>query len=339
MAGVFLDEFWIYISQKTKQQLQASTLTAITNEFQDPVIFLDHCDACYIGQFGESGGKAVDLVYKYIRKPAEEMRQHANGLFDTELTEQKQQAQTRWTTKMNTIKSSFAELCQELLTKAKAQASESEARMDEESEAATKAAQATFSAFIKLVNEGSASFQFGGHEQTLSTDIKIFGVEDHGKITLSIKNVDQIHSLGAFLSAMIKGLHGYVHTETLAIDLAAQQAAVVDTWIGCPVQCPYCRKKCSLSKHESTVKHKCSFHQPIGFGGVKVTANKKSLFITCDEFDNQGRVYVVPDGKKVLPFPEHCKECHSDWHITVDGDSGASDFLKVKAGLLKFASF
>lgn len=96
---------------------------------------------------------------------------------------------------------------------------------------------------------------------------------------------------------MMKGLHGYVHTETLAIDLAAQQAAVVDTWIGCPVQCPYCRKKCSLSKHESTVKHKCSFHQPIGFGGVKVTANKKSLFITCDEFDNQGRVYIVPDGK------------------------------------------
>ena len=131
---------------------------------------------------------------------------------------------------------------------------------------------------------------------------------------------------------MISGLEAHKLDEIFIVDLGDDRAAITERWIGCPAQCPYCKKKCSLAKHDSKVKHVCSFHQPLGFGGTKIKANNKPLFITCDDLDNQGRTYTVPGEQRVLRFEDHVKQCHDDWHFTVGGDSGSSAFSEMQVG-------
>jgi hypothetical protein len=183
---------------------------------------------------------------------------------------------------------------------------------------------------LELLNVGVTSIEVGGCIRRVTSDIKVLG-DDHGKYAFTSASVDAISSLEVFLNAFIDRLQEYRHEDMLEIDMEEQKKKILNEWVGCQEQCPYCGKKCSLPKHDSNIKHKCAFHQPIGFGGVCMEATRTPLFVTCDEMDHQARVYRIVGSREVLEFPKHCAKCHPTWQITSGSDAGWAAFTKMAA--------
>jgi len=105
---------------------------------------------------------------------------------------------------------------------------------------------------------------------------------------------------------------------------------IVEQWIGCTAMCPYCQKKCTLSQHDSTKKHECKCHQPIGFGGIVIEATRKPRFIYCDEFDNQNQLYKNRKNGQYELFSQHVESVNPSWRINLAPDD--TRFEKMKAG-------
>ena len=178
MAGVFLGDFWMCISQKTKQQMVTSAVSTVAQRFVDPSAFLKDCNRCYIQQFGKPEGKAPERVFEYIVKPAEEMKLHAEGCIQNFLEKEQTRAKTMWTTQMKEIRDAFVDLCRVLRVQIKDQSSSCVVADDTVFEESEEVRKKNFITFVESVNASSVPFRIVNDTKHVSTGAGTLGEDD-----------------------------------------------------------------------------------------------------------------------------------------------------------------